>query len=493
MAPEELGEEHFVFIGKVRPRTRKDDPPPRTDASCELTLVGGPDNDTLTGGPCDDTLDGKAGDDTLSGLGGDDLLIGGLGADTLDGGDGFDYAGYRRSPQGVRVELDGTKDSEGYIIAELAEAHGDRLRNIEGILGSDYGDVLTGDDNANRLYGYDGADTLTGGGGNDLLHGGPGADTLDGGAGTFDYADYRDSPEGVTIDFSQMKDADGYITASGGDAGGDKLKNIKVILGSAHDDTLIADTIARRGLFGYDGDDTLTGGTGRDELYGDEGDDVLTSGPGNDLLYGGPGADTLDGGAGRDIADYRDSPAGVTIDFSGMKDANGYITASGGDAQGDKLKNIEQVWGSGHADTLTADDDGMDFQGFDGNDRLTGGDSGDVLEGDAGNDILTGGPGGDVLEGGPGGDVLEGGPGNDTLTGGADDDSFVFNSGDGNDVITDFSKTEGDDIDLQYMNLTGFNDLTITKGASDTVISVDDISITLQDFTDTLVAGDFIF
>lgn len=63
-------------------------------------------------------------------------------------------------------------------------------------------------------------------------------------------------------------------------------------------------------LYGFGGDDVLTGSTGSDVIYGGEGNDtlngqdgndVLEGGAGNDVLDGGRGADTLRGGAGDDI------------------------------------------------------------------------------------------------------------------------------------------------------------------------------------------------
>ncbi|MCX2766816.1 calcium-binding protein [Pseudoalteromonas sp. B530] len=79
-----------------------------------------------------------------------------------------------------------------------------------------------------------------------------------------------------------------------------------------------------------------------------------------------------------------------------------------------------------------------------GADNLYGGADNDILFGDAGNDVLNGGFGNDELqgelgndrlEGGAGEDILQGGQGNDILTGGADDDIYLWNVGDGNDII----------------------------------------------------------
>jgi len=65
-----------------------------------------------------------------------------------------------------------------------------------------------------------------------------------------------------------------------------------------------------------------------------------------------------------------------------------------------------------------------------GDDELYGGDGDDNLQGGAGND---------TLDGGDGGDTLTGGAGNDTLSGGLGSDEFIFNTGFGNDIITDFA------------------------------------------------------
>ena len=90
---------------------------------------------------------------------------------------------------------------------------------------------------------------------------------------------------------------------------------------------------------------------------------------------------------------------------------------------------------------------------------------------------------------------MRGWAGNDALVGGAGNDTFVFESGDGSDTIEDFDPAE-DRIDLRSFDLSGIDDssLTITTGSVHTQITVgDDVSITLEGFTGTLVADDFIF
>ncbi|KPM80661.1 beta strand repeat-containing protein [Cobetia sp. UCD-24C] len=59
-------------------------------------------------------------------------------------------------------------------------------------------------------------------------------------------------------------------------------------------------------LYGYAGDDTLTGGNGNDLIRGGDGNDIASGGDGNDLLFGGGDDDTLYGGAGSNIFDGGD-------------------------------------------------------------------------------------------------------------------------------------------------------------------------------------------
>ena len=53
-------------------------------------------------------------------------------------------------------------------------------------------------------------------------------------------------------------------------------------------------------IWGYDGNDSLTGGSRPDALLGGTGEDRLDGGGSNDILYGGPDKDTLVGGDGND-------------------------------------------------------------------------------------------------------------------------------------------------------------------------------------------------
>ena len=442
----------------------------------------------------------------LDGGVGNDRLEGGAGADTLAGGAGVDWVLYLESDSGVTVNLEAGTVTGGH-------GEGDVIAGFENVWGSGYGDVLTGDDQANRLEG---------GGGEDTLEGGAGADRLNGGDG-FDWASYRGSDTGVSVSLVNGR-------GEGGHAMGDVIIDIENLEGSAYDDSLIGDETSNhliggdgnddlRGqvssdvLQGGNGDDDLRGGYGNDRLeggdgedflVGDQGDDRLDGGDGDDLLSGGPGADTLDGGDGNDLVSYQSSTASVRVD---LREG----TVEGGHADGDSLISVEGAQGSDYPDELWGDDNDNVFFGSGGDDELVGrggddaliGDLGDdskvgddILSGGPGNDFLHGGGGTDLLHGGEGDDFLYGGWGTDGLHGGEGADTFAFDEFSGDTLITDF--TDGVDvIDLTRLDLSGFNALTLSSSPDGAVLHLDThfgARILFENFdVANLDASDFLF
>ncbi|NBJ12442.1 calcium-binding protein [Microvirga arsenatis] len=351
-----------------------------------LSGLGG--DDVLTGAddPYDtDVLDGGAGADTLKGGAGLDILVGGAGADRLEGGAGFDIASYAPSAAGVTVTLSN-------VVQHTGEAAGDTFLSVEGLVGSEHADVLTGDNLGNRLEGGAGNDVLDGDGGGDALYGDDGddrmfsgisADTLDGGAGR-DTVSYYHSLTAVQVYLWNQ-------SLNRGEAGGDKLIDVEVVDGSRFDDILEGDDAAN----------TFWGDDGRDRLKGAGGDDDLLGGSGDDTLEGGRGADTLNGGAGIDTASYWSAASGVRVDLENL-------SRNTGEAASDVYISIEGIDGSTHADTLEGSNASVDtFFGDAGNDILKGRGNTDVLKGGAGDDYLLGGTHGDLLDGGEGFDVAD--------------------------------------------------------------------------------------
>lgn len=187
-------------------------------------LDGGAGNDKLYGkGGDEDFLEGKAGNDTLDGGAGDfDEVAGGAGSDILKGGSGDgDLANYTDHWDNVRADLDNKKRDDG------AKGEKDTIAaDIEGLVGGNADDTLTGNGKANFIAGYYGDDTIKGSGGDDYLFGDGidadpafhfGKDRIDGGAG----------------------DADTCVVGEKG-----TLKNCEVKGGDEEEDDFLADRLA---------------------------------------------------------------------------------------------------------------------------------------------------------------------------------------------------------------------------------------------------------
>ena len=375
-------------------------------------LIGNAGDDTLDGGARFDVVsyrgsgasvnvdlatgvaqDGEGGTDTLTNIEGidgsdfDDTLTGGNpefdnfesfnpgdGVDVIAGGSGFDRIGYFDSPGAVTVDLRTGVALDGY-------GNTDTFTGIEDIWGSDFDDTLTGgfDDDGERFEG---------GGGNDIIDGGSGLDQV--------RYSRSDNPVNVNLATGVAQDGEG---------GTDTLRNIEAIRGSGFDDTLTGgfdDDFER--FEGGGGNDIIDGGSGFDEvrysrsdnpvnvnlatgvaqdgeggtdtlrniegIWGSDGDDTLTGGfdDGFELFDGGGGNDIIDGGSGFDEARYSRSDNPVNVNL-----ATG--VAQDGEGGTDTLSNIEGIRGSDFDDTLTGgfDDDFEQFEGGGGNDIIDGG------------------------------------------------------------------------------------------------------------------------
>ncbi|EKB19833.1 type 1 secretion C-terminal target domain (subclass), partial [Aeromonas veronii AMC35] len=194
-----------------------------------------------------------------------------------------------------------------------------------------------------------------------------------------------------------------------------------------------------------------------------------------------PGSDRIDGGAGDDIL-FGDAIHFAGINGEGYAAIKQYVAGklSAGsvtDAQvhdyiTDHASEFDQSSTNDKADVLIGGEGNDILFGQGGDDILFGGAGNDILFGGAGNDTLYGESGNDTLYGGSGNDTLYGGSGDDTLSGGLSNDILVGGlgndilKGDGGadtftwlqgdtvvdsvakDYVVDFSKTEGDKLDL---------------------------------------------
>jgi Ca2+-binding RTX toxin-like protein len=401
--------------------------------------------DTFYGNDDRNFLGGSRGDN-LYGFGGDDLFQIGAAAAVIDGGTGTDLLQLDSSGGWLLPDADADGLAESAAAALIGwtvnltagttlDGYGNAgtVTGIENVNGSQLGDSLTGDANANVLSGLDGNDTLNGRGGDDTLDGGNGSDT----------ANYANATGSVTIDL-------GGGAASGAD-GNDVLVSIENAVGSAFNDQLIGNGQAN----------VLSGGDGHDVLRGGGGNDTLLGGNGDDFLNGNIGDDVIDGGAGVDRATFATGAvAGVTVDLT----LQGVAQNTG---QGmDTLTNIEHVSGTSFNDTLT-------------------GDNGDNwIWGQGGNDVLTGNGGNDLIQAGAAGNLTaSGGSGTDTLS--------VNDNGTGSAGVTVSLALQGgaQATGIGSYTLTGFENLSGSNG-NDTLTGDGFANLLAGDQgDDTLVGG----
>ncbi|KAL3880793.1 hypothetical protein ACJMK2_033004 [Sinanodonta woodiana] len=153
-------------------------------------ISGGEQNDTLHGGISGENINGLEGSDCIYGHNGNDILIGGPGDDllkggegddTLYGGDGADSIHGGTGSNTVVFKGDGLNQAGVYVNlqtgqGEKADAEGDTYEDIQNIYGSEYNDILHGNDQDNIINGFQGTDYIHPYGSNDMLIGGPGND-----------------------------------------------------------------------------------------------------------------------------------------------------------------------------------------------------------------------------------------------------------------------------------------------------------------------------
>jgi Ca2+-binding RTX toxin-like protein len=369
-------------------------------------------------------------------------MAGGLGNDT--------YVVDNASDLVIEAANGGTDTIEttlnGLFLTSLPGSSGENIENLtffgSGTFdgrGNGLANVITGGSGNDSLYGLDGNDTLVGNGGNDFLSGGVGSDTV------------RLSGPASQYRFDATQNGLTVTHLNGGSDGVDSLLGIEFI-SFAGGPNIALSTLAGVVLYGDNNGALLTGSS-----LGD----YIGAGTGNDTLIGLGGGDELVGGAGVDTVSYAASNAAVALTLNG----NTVATGTGGHAEGDKVRQVENIIGSAFNDSLTGD--GLDnlLDGGLGNDTLTGGAGNDtyvvniatdsvVEAGGGGTDTVqttlaiaslasyanienltyigtaaftgTGDGAANIITGGVGADILTGGGGNDTLRGGGGTDTAVF-------------------------------------------------------------------
>ncbi|HEX5861482.1 MAG TPA: calcium-binding protein [Nocardioides sp.] len=373
-----------------------------TCAGQTATIVGTTRDDRLVGTARRDVIAGRGGDDVIEGLGGNDLVCGGADADVLRGGAGddalygngdrlgSDVAGtflvgdvlsggpeddrlvggfddrsaqarrrpdtvsWSDSPRGVVVDLR-TGTASGFGADRVAATT--RLR----VVGSPYGDQITGSVRP---------DVVSGEGGDDVIAAGDGSDTV--------FTERSALAPDVTPD-------DDVVDAGRGD-------------------DLVSSQAGRDRVQGRDGDDFL-------EAYSVEPTTVV-AGPGDDYvahnLVAGSGAETW-GGAGVDVVSLfgtllegRSPRTEATIDLrTGTTSSDVAPPATGRIGGYERHRLIGNVdWrfhGSPIADRLLIGSGGpLNAWTYDGNDTVTASERADFVNAGAGTDTVWGAGGADT-------------------------------------------------------------------------------------------------
>lgn len=433
----------------------------------------------------------------------------------------------------------------------------------EQILGGNQADLIEGKQGDDNIDGGAGGDTFvySAGDGNDLISQGTGnvteLDTLWFKSYVFsDLEIYRtissahqifiDTPDGATIDvrwqmwnpIDYLKFSDGTIVdmetvlvpvygtegndpnyLSGTQDNGAYREGASIndlIYGYGGNDNLSGGTGVDT-LYGGDGNDSLDGGAGGDYLYGDagidvlsgaDGDDFLYGGAGNDTIYGRNGNDTVDGGAGNDLLqdnnfsseggngndvyiegygsglDTIHDTAGVdTIRFTdGISIETISVVSSGNDIKVVITPGTDEITITGFNQFTVNKIENLEFKDGSWANLST---YASWYKGTSGNDSITGSAGDDTIISGAGNDTSNGGAGNDLLFGGVGNDTVK--GGDGNDFLyggADIDYLEGNNGDDILYGGVGADSLKGSSGVDKFVYSsISDVGDTILDFS----------
>jgi len=308
-------------------------------------IRAGAGDDRINGGEGNDIIDGGTGNDTLTGGLGDDLIVPGAGSDIIDGSDGIDTITYADETAGIEAIF--WKKS----VTSLARNEVDTIENVEGIIATEFDDVIAmagavnnivsagaGDD---IIHTFGGDDFINAGNGNNRVFAGNGIDTID----------YSLSSSSVNVDLANEQATHGQFT--------DELEVVENVKSSRFND-------------------------------------VITGSDVDNVFYDIDGADSYHGGNGNDTLDYTHSATqhGLDANLSAnrvhVRDENYHI-------QQDRLSSIESLVGTAFEDYLTGDNGDNTLNGADGNDYLYGREGNDTLIGGAGHNTLNGGAGNDTF------------------------------------------------------------------------------------------------
>ena len=285
------------------------------------TLYGDAGNDRLEGGDGVDMILGGAGDDIITDLGGDDIIQGGDGNDAIQGGNGINLIIGGFGQDFINSGEDSSEIFGGpgndFLFGSRANEQdmgneGDdwiEHGNADGSPGDNFDPFGRDQVIGNDVYiGDTVVDIMNAEGGDDIMVGNGGQQDHYLGASGFDWADYKDSPEGVVVFADLLFEAE--ATALGANPSTlDRFFSVEGISGSQHSDYLVGSDhlTAAFATSGFTGSILTNFGLidGLRALV----DPLVVPTPGarrtftGEILLGGDGSDFLKGGWGDEVID----------------------------------------------------------------------------------------------------------------------------------------------------------------------------------------------
>jgi Ca2+-binding RTX toxin-like protein len=322
-------------------------------------------------------LIGSKFNDTLTGNSLNNVLVGGLGSDVLDGKGGIDTADYSRDhlfdtgdsadKVVVHLGLNGGNGTAAEFKASLQnfptitynQVSTDTLISIENVTGTTGPDEIFGNEQRNVLDGRNGNNFFDGGLGNDLIIGGAGIDTVS-------FASHNGlTGETGMIFLAEIGGQAQYFSSSGALLETDTFDgSIENIIGSSLNETIIgADLVTANTLDGGLGNDTIIGNpflnnpTIATVSYVSHDTVTLLANESDTISLG------INGSDGSYVR------GGIVINNFGIRNFT--------NVEIDVLRQIANVTGSNHSETINGNEQDNVLAGRGGN---------DVINGAAGND-----------------------------------------------------------------------------------------------------------
>jgi hypothetical protein len=253
---------------------------------------------------------------------------------------------------------------------------------------------------------------------------------------------------------------------------------------------------------GTNGDDTITGSNGNDKFFSGKGDDSVLGGRGDDTYFFniGDGKDTItDANGGYTDSDKIVFGEGISSDLTYMtRSSYDLIIRVNGDSEdeitvknyfsssGYQIDNITFTdgteWSTSDISTLSAQifgtENNDEIRSFTGSSSYS---SDQTIYAYDGDDTITGSYGNEKFIAGKGDDKISGGRGNDT---------YIFNIGDGKDILTDYDYGYNDSLSDKIVFGEGIetSDLLFSRQGNDLQINISgtDDTVTVKNQYNTL-------